>query len=124
MLTEYTVKIILFLVVVCCAAPYLLREIFWVLYPPVRISCERAIVGRITDVDMNRYYYLHHLDGNTRRYYDFNEFVPATSTVNRDSLTQYEENTLVLGAHLRVGDYVTKAARSIHLVVRRGSDET
>jgi hypothetical protein len=44
--------------------------------------------------------------------------VPATSTVDRDSLSQDAENDLGLGTHLVVGDYVRKAANSAVLTVQ------
>lgn len=121
MSAKYILRIIAVVVVLYLAIPYLLRGIFWVLYPPVRISYATSVTGRITGIDMNRHYYLHHLDGNTRQYYDFNAFVPASSKVDRDSLSQDEENELVLGAHLRTGDQITKEAHSATLTVRHGN---
>jgi hypothetical protein len=108
------------LVGLAIAIPLVWRSALWVFFPPMRIAYAQAVAGRITAVSMNRQYYLQQLDGHTYRYYDFNAFVPALSTVDRDSLSQDAENDLVLGTHLVVGDYVRKAANSAVLTVQHG----
>ncbi len=109
------------LVSLTAAAFFVWRITLWVFFPPVRVAYAQAVAGRVTEVSMNRQYYLQKLEGSAYRYYDFNAFVPAASTVDRDSLSQDAENALVLGAHLVAGDYVRKAANSTVLTVQHGT---
>lgn len=108
------------LVGLAIALPLVWRSARWVFFPPVRVAYAQAVAGRITAVSKNRQYYLQQLDGRTYRDYDFNAFVPAGSTVDRDRLSQDAENDLVLGTHLVAGDYVRKAANSAVLTVQHG----
>lgn len=80
------------------AIPLGWRSALWVFFPPVRVAYIQAVVGRVTAVFSNRQYYLQQLDGRTYHSYDFNAFVPAASTVDRNTLSQEAENELVLGA--------------------------
>ena len=102
------------------AVPLLWRSLLWLLYPPVRVSYAMPLAGRVTGSSMNRHYYLQLLDGSTYRYYDFNGFVPAASRAEWKNLSNYVDNEFVLGAHLREGDYLRKAANTTTLMVQHG----
>jgi hypothetical protein len=102
-------------------APYLLHGINRLRYPAtVNVSYLTAITGHVTGSRTNRQYTLNYLDGNERNYYDFNNFLPDSISTPLDSLSQDDKNRLMLGAHLRKGDYIMKKAHSTQLTVQRG----
>lgn len=121
MSVKLVLKLIAIVGAVLLVGPYVLRTLAWLVAPPIRVSFALPVSGHVSAVSMNRHYYLQQLDGATYQYHDFNEFVPAASTVDRNSLSQDDENQLVLGAHLQKGDYVQKAANSAVLTVTHGT---
>ncbi|WP_156176458.1 hypothetical protein [Hymenobacter terrenus] len=106
-------------------APYLLKLRFWLFSKPrIEVSYATEVSGQITGSEMNRQYYLYYLDGNTETSYDFNAFVPDSASTHTGNLTQEEVNRLILGTQLQKGDYISKAAKSVALSVRRGNNTT
>ncbi|RZK33493.1 MAG: hypothetical protein EOO61_15200 [Hymenobacter sp.] len=106
-------------------APYLLNGINRLRYPStVNISYLTAIQGHVTGSRTNRQYTLIYLDGSENKYYDFNSFLPDSISTPLDSLSQEDKNRLTLGAHLRKGDCIIKAAHSNQLTVQRGGTDT
>jgi hypothetical protein len=87
--------------------------------PTLVVRYPDAVRGRITGVETNRQNHLYFLDDDKQRHYSFNAFGPPL-TPAQQQLSLEEQNALGLGQHLRVGDYVTKAANSTTLVVQRG----
>ncbi|RZL07011.1 MAG: hypothetical protein EOO62_17815 [Hymenobacter sp.] len=90
--------------------------------PTVDVTQATAVAGEVTGSYMNRQYYVHYLNGDTKTYYDFNRFEPAAPPP--PGLTQEEKNRRALGPYLRQGDYVTKTANAATLVVRRAGQTT
>jgi hypothetical protein len=106
-------------------APYLLNGVNRLRYPAtVDISYATPVKGQVTGSRTNRQYTVNYLNGNEKSYYDFNSFVPDSISPDIDNLPQEEKNRLMLGAHLRKGDYVSKAANSTKLTVQRGNHLT
>lgn len=113
-------KLLVIVAIFFMLAPYLLSSINKLRYPAtVNVSYMTAVKGRITGSYTNRQYTLNYLDGNKKNYYDFNNFLPDSIHTALDSLTQEDKNRLMLGAHLREGDYIVKAAHYTKLTVQR-----
>ena len=118
-------KLVAILVVFYLLAPYLLAGINKLfINPRVEVAYATRVVGHITASSMNRQYYLYTLDNDTKTSYDFNAFVPASASPRTGNLSQEEVNKLILGTQLCIGDYVSKAANSAELTVRRGESLT
>ena len=90
--------------------------------PTVDVDYETATDSQVTGSYMNRQYYVHYLDNNTKTYYDFNRFGPIVPLPA--GLSQEEINQRTLGHFLRQGDYVRKVTRSTILTVHRGDSTT
>ncbi|MGI4737499.1 MAG: hypothetical protein ACRYG7_20220 [Janthinobacterium lividum] len=110
------------------AAPYLLRAVFAVFYTPrIAVGYDTPVDGRISGFYANRQYYVYYLNGNKKTYYDFNAFGQALAsgeTHRKSGLTQPELDGPGLGTYLKKGDYVSKAAHSTELLVRRNDTIT
>ena len=118
-------KLLAIAAVFFAVAPYLLNGINRLRYPATSaISYATPVKGYITGSKTNRQYTVNYLDDNEKQYYDFNGFVPDSVSPNIDDLPQDEKNRLMLGAHLRKGDYVIKEANSTKLLVQRGTEAT
>ena len=103
-------------------APYLLGGVLSVVYPTTDVELETALHdANITDVWMNRQYYLYYLDGDTWRMHDFNGFVPADSAARTGMNSDLGYDPSSLAHYLRRDDRLTKAANSPLLTVRRGA---
>lgn len=113
------VKIIAVMLAFYFGVPYLVRLFST---PTLDISYDTAVSGRITGNRMNRQYYVHHLDGDSKTYYDFNRFGPARPLPT--GLSQEEINSQSLGHYLRTGDEVAKEAHSGKLLVHRIGDNS
>jgi hypothetical protein len=102
-------------------APYLLGGWFAITQKPHHfIHYAEAVQGRITSVEIERQFHKYYLDNNTKRWYSFNEFMPALNPAQQQHLSQEEDFALNLGQNLEVGDYVTKQPNSTLLTVQRG----
>ena len=125
MSTKDILKLLAIAAVFFAVAPYLLNAINRLRYPAtIDVAYATQIKGHITGSFTNRQYTLNYLDDNKKSYYDFNSFVPDSVSPNIDVLSQDEKNRLMLGAHLRKGDYVTKDVNSTKLTVQRGNTIT
>ena len=121
-LTKDILKIILIFGLFLLVAPYLLRGVLSLFYPPqVIIRYKDAVKGEVTGIYRNRQHNSFYLNGSKSTYYDFNSFVPPGKLERIDNLPQDEINNLVLGAYLREGDSIAKEANTTMLVVKRGS---
>ncbi len=118
-------KLLALAAVFFAVAPYLLNGINRLRYPGTTyVSYATALAGHISGGRTNRQYTLNYLDDNEKQYYDFNGFVPDSVAPEMVGLSQDDKNRLMLGAHLRQGDYVSKAANSTKLTVQRGNSIT
>jgi len=90
--------------------------------PTTDVTYATPVAGLVTGEHGGRQYYVHHLNGDTKAYYDFNRFGPAWPLP--PGLSQEEINARNLGRFLRLGDQILKPANSITLSVRRGKTTT
>ena len=123
MSTKDILKLAVIAVAFYFAAPYLLRAVFAIFHKPVvDVGYSTPVAGHITGFYMNRQYYLYYLDGNEKTQYDFNAFGQAlvSAEAHKKGLTQEELDGPGLGAYLKKGDRVSKAANSTELTVQRG----
>ena len=122
---KYFLILFSFLAVFYTVAPYVLGGILSVIYPTTDVELDTTLHdAKVTDVWMNRQYYLYYLDGDTWRMHDFNGFVPADSAARTGMNSDLGYNPSSLGHYLRRGDRLTKTAHSPELTTRRGSTTT
>lgn len=120
-----TAKIVAAFALFFLAAPYLLNAVLTLVTPHrVLVLSPAAVHGKVTGSYVNRQHHLLYLDGDTETYYDFNAFVPDSASPDTRGLSQDEVTRLVLGAHLQIGDFISKEAHSNQLSVRRGASIT
>lgn len=118
-------KLLALAVVFFAVAPYLLNSFNRLRYPTTtNVAYATPLQGHVTGSRTNRQYTLNYLDNNDKQPYDFNGFVPDSVAPDMVGLSQDDKNRLMLGAHLRKGDYVSKEANSTRLTVQRGGTTT
>lgn len=108
------VRIVLLLGLFFLVIPYLFR-LFGT--PVVEVGYDTAVAGKVTGNYMNRQYYVHYLNDNTKKQYDFNRFLPTSPLLT--GLSQEEINQQSLGHYLRNGDLISKTANDVTLIVQR-----
>lgn len=119
---KYFLVLFAFLAVFYTVAPYVLGGILSVIYPTTDVEISTALVdAKITDVWMNRQYYLYYLNGDNWRMHDFNGFVAANPAARTGKNRDIGWDPSDLAHYLTRGDRITKAANSPRLAVRRGA---
>jgi hypothetical protein len=105
-------------------APTLLGGVLSIVYPTKDVGLEMPLTGRVTNVWMNRQYYLYYLNGDRWVMHDFNAYVAADSADRRGMNDTLGYDPSSLAHYLRKGDYLIKAANSPTITVLRGRDTT